>query len=563
MRHSELPKVEGDGAVGTAQRFPEKSHMTDHAPDLRVVPPPAEDPPDPLIGTTLEGRYAIERILGKGGMGLVYEARHVVLNKRLAVKVLKEEVSRDEQVMARFRREAQSASAIGSPHICDVSDFGSLPDGSTYFVMEFLDGPSLSAAIESQRPMDVQRIVDVGMQLCDALGAAHERGIVHRDLKPDNVHLVKQGQRVDFVKVLDFGIAKVGDGGNKKLTQAGQVFGTPHYMSPEQCSGREVDHRTDLYALGVMLYEMATGKVPFDADNLMGVLTKHVYERPIPPREVLPPPASVPPGLEAVILRCLEKQPEARYATMAELKADLARVASGSTPDAVMRSVSGVPRTQMIGERPSAIEMSPATPDALPAETESSKSPVAWIVVAALSLVVLGGGAFAAAFFLFGDDALPASDTTTASTETPEVEPTPEIVPEIAAPPSAETPETPPAAPAAAETISLSSTPEGAQVWTADGVLLGNTPFEIPRPADGERVELELRQAGHEDTSVVLAHLSQPALRITLPPTRQPAARRAPRARPSPVAAPAVRPLAPPAPRPRPTTQESEIINPW
>ncbi|MEC7519392.1 MAG: serine/threonine-protein kinase [Myxococcota bacterium] len=542
--------------------------MTDHAPDLRVVPPPAEEGPDPLLGQTLDGRYAIERILGKGGMGLVYEARHVILGKRLAVKVLKEEVSRDEQVMARFRREAQSASAIGSQHICDVSDFGSLPDGATYFVMEFLDGPSLSAAIEQQRPMDVQRIVDVGMQLCDALGAAHERGIVHRDLKPDNVHLVRQGNREDFVKVLDFGIAKVGDGGNKKLTQAGQVFGTPHYMSPEQCSGREVDHRTDLYALGVMLYEMATGKVPFDADNLMGVLTKHVYERPIPPREVLPPPASVPPGLEAVILRCLEKQPEARYATMGELRADLARIAEGGTPDAVMRSVGGVARTQVIGERPSAIEMAPATPAAV--EAPSGRGGL--IALAILTLVLLGAGAFAAAFFLFGTDDPVAEAPETPTVDAPEVTAPDVTVPDLTGPevtgPEITAPEvTAPegtaetASPAEVETISLTSDPEGAQVWTADGALLGNTPFELPRPAEGERTELELRQPGHQSTAVVLAHRSQAELRVTLPPEAR--ATRRSRTRPERPVAPEVRPLAPAPPRPPPSRNESEIINPW
>src|SRR5690606_748159 len=177
------------------------------------------------------------------------------------------------------------------------------------------DGPSLTTVMQNERPMACERVVRVAQQLCDALGAAHERGIIHRDLKPDNVHLVRHGSRDDFVKVLDFGIAKVGGAADKRLTQAGQVFGTPHYMSPEQCSGREVDHRTDIYALGVMLYEMACGQLPFDADTLMGVLTKHVYEQPVPPHQ-LAPGAQVPPGLEAVILKCLAKNAEERYGSM-------------------------------------------------------------------------------------------------------------------------------------------------------------------------------------------------------------------------------------------------------
>ncbi|MBZ0120880.1 MAG: serine/threonine protein kinase, partial [Sandaracinaceae bacterium] len=309
-------------------------------PTLRMASdaPPPPDVADPMIGQVLDGRYLIEDKLGEGGMGLVYKAKHVILGKRLAIKVLKASVSRDEQVIARFRREAQSASAIGSPHIIDISDFGTMPDGSTYFVMEFLDGLSLTQAMERERPMRPERIVKWAKQVADALGAAHERGIVHRDLKPDNVYLVPQGNEKDFVKILDFGIAKVGSVADKKLTQAGQVFGTPHYMSPEQCAGREVDHRTDIYALGVMLYEAACGQVPFDSDSLMGILTKHVYEQPIPPRE-LPPPIAVPPGLEAVILRCLTKTAEQRYQSMRELHSDLVRIENGSTPDGIPPSI--------------------------------------------------------------------------------------------------------------------------------------------------------------------------------------------------------------------------------
>src|SRR5262245_15494410 len=269
-------------------------------------------------------------------MGIVYKAVHTALGKPLAIKVLRPEVSKNEEIVMRFRQEAQSASQIGNPHIIDISDFGTLADGSTYFAMEFLSGRSLTAALAETR-FDTERTIHVVRQIANALGAAHDIGIVHRDMKPDNVQLLDRGTAKDFVKVLDFGIAKVG-GSTSKLTQAGQVFGTPHYMSPEQCAGTNVDHRTDIYAVGVILYEMATGKVPFDADNLMGILTKHLYETPIAPHE-LAPPVDVAPAMEAVILKCLQKKPEHRYQSMAELGADLNAMERGITPRAVIDKV--------------------------------------------------------------------------------------------------------------------------------------------------------------------------------------------------------------------------------
>lgn len=549
-------------------------------PGLRLVEQSQTEERDANIGQTLDGRYLIERLIGKGGMGLVYQAKHVMLGKRIAVKVLKEEVSNDEEVMARFRREAQSASAIGSQHICDVSDFGTLPDGSTYFVMEYLDGPSLKAALEEENPMPVPRILDIASQLCEALGAAHDRGIVHRDLKPDNIHLVKQGNRDGFVKVLDFGIAKVGGASAKKLTQAGKVFGTPHYMSPEQCSGSEVDHRTDIYAIGVMLYEMSCGRVPFDADNLMGVLTKHVYENPIPPRE-FPPPVQVPPGLEAIILKCLAKQADQRYQTMAELKADLQAVARGETPDAVVHAALGavLPKTQMISSDsvPHLVGTVPGAPSsqfpsAMPAEVEATGSRVGLVIAAVFAMVALAGVAFGAAFFIgFGDEAEAADSVAevTPSGTSPVEEAPPEPAPTVEEPaePADDVPvEAAPAEPTVV-IVTVSSDPAGAEVYGEDGSLLGNTPFELERPARGdEPVRLTLRHAGFEERTVPVSHLSQTSLSIGMSRVRRGGRRGGSGAAAQPVPQPQIRPLAP-APRPPPPRasgrSNSEIISPW
>ena len=289
---------------------------------------------DPYLGFVIDERYRVEAVIGEGGMGVVYLCKHNVIGKRVAMKVLRADLARDQEVTTRFLNEARAASAIGNPHIIDISDFGQLPDGSTYFVMEHLDGDSLTHVIETNQPIPISRILHIARQLGEALAAAHDAGIVHRDLKPDNIILISRGNEKDFVKVLDFGIAKVSTA-EGRLTRVGTVFGTPHYMSPEQAAGTPVDHRGDIYSFGVILYEMASGRVPFDADNFMGILTQHMYKAPVPIRALVPVIQDIPPGLEAIILKCLSKRPEHRYQTMRDLVAELDKVDRGIVPDAV------------------------------------------------------------------------------------------------------------------------------------------------------------------------------------------------------------------------------------
>jgi serine/threonine protein kinase len=283
---------------------------------------------DPLLDTVVAERYRIKRRVGEGGMGVVYEAEHVMLEKRMALKVLSPELSHKKDLVKRFLREAQAASRIGHENIVDITDFGSTPSGTVFFAMEFLEGKDLATVIEEESPLPWSRAKSIVIQICRALGAAHAKGIIHRDLKPENIFLIKRAGRPDFVKVVDFGIAKVtgADEGGRRLTKTGMIFGTPDYMSPEQASGKKPDHRIDIYALGVILYEMVTGKVPFTADSFMGILTKHMFEAPAPPSEACPSGATAR-QIDELILKAMSKERDDRFQSMSAFAAALQQAA--------------------------------------------------------------------------------------------------------------------------------------------------------------------------------------------------------------------------------------------
>jgi serine/threonine-protein kinase len=275
------------------------------------------NPDDPLVGAVLAGRYVVKSRIGEGGMGLVYEGLHRDIDKQVAIKVLRDDLSRRPDVVARFRQEARSASRIGHENIVDISDFGETTRGASYFVMEFLDGEDLANVLGRDVTVEAERACAIVLQCCRALSATHAKGIVHRDIKPENIFLTKRDGVDDFVKIVDFGIAKMSDietdgAPGRKLTKTGMIFGTPEYMSPEQAAGKELDHRVDVYALGIILYECLAGRVPFEGDTFMGVLTQHLFAE-LPPIFEVNPNATVSRELELVIRKALAKDPDDRY----------------------------------------------------------------------------------------------------------------------------------------------------------------------------------------------------------------------------------------------------------
>ena len=309
------------------------------------------EPADMQRLDTTVGNYHLSTILGRGGMGTVYSGEHVYIGKKVAVKVLHPRFAKYEDAVKRFLREARSASSINHPNIVDVTDFGPTPDGGVYFVMEYLEGTSLEDLIEKKGALPLHRALNVSNQMALALAAAHEKGIIHRDLKPDNVMLIrKPGRRdlvrmltpdpgdgattakfviekedeYDFVKILDFGIAKVlhHEESAPGQTLAGAVFGTPEYMSPEAARGAEVDHRADVYSCGVILFDMMTGRPPFEASAAAEVLAMQINKQPPSPREVAPH-LEITEGAEHLVLKAMQKDPTRRHQNMDDFRAEL------------------------------------------------------------------------------------------------------------------------------------------------------------------------------------------------------------------------------------------------
>ncbi len=277
---------------------------------------------DPYIGMEILGQYRIEKKLGEGGMGMVYLADQPAMARKAAIKILRPEIASQEQ-MERFQREAQTLSHIDHPHIIKVYNFGTLPGGELYIAMEFVQGREMDDVLEEEGPMDWKRAVNIIIQAADALMEAHSKGIVHRDLKPENIMLTKRRDTEDFVKVMDFGIAKVLENSEvleSSATVAGVIHGTPQYMSPEQARGEPVDHLSDIYSLGIVLYTMLTGELPIQSNTLVGYIIAHQQDPPVPLSEH---GVQVPKELETILWKMLEKRKEDRIQTMQEVRDSL------------------------------------------------------------------------------------------------------------------------------------------------------------------------------------------------------------------------------------------------
>jgi serine/threonine protein kinase len=285
-----------------------------------------------VLGTVIGGRYYVRKLRGEGGMGRVYEAEHIDIGRRVALKILHPAYSQTPDLVERLRREARAASKISHPNVVDVTDSGTTADGAFFFVMEYLEGIELGELIYREKRLDIRRTLIIGTQICRALQSAHEASVIHRDLKPENVLILKRDGQPNFVKVLDFGIAKSGSeadlkesqGGQRRLTHPGMTMGTPEYMAPEQAAGKPADPRSDVYAVGGLLYEMLTGNAPFEGSNFMEILHKKANSMPPPIATVR---QDVPPQLEAVIMRAMAKDPDQRPPSMEALEKELQNVA--------------------------------------------------------------------------------------------------------------------------------------------------------------------------------------------------------------------------------------------
>jgi serine/threonine-protein kinase len=404
---------------------------------------------DPFLGRSLAGRYRVDRKLGEGGMGAVYAGEHLLIQRPVAIKILHPQLATNADLVRRFLNEARAVTAIRHENIVDVTDMGQLEDGTLFMILELLEGRDFAAAIERGGPLPFVRVLHILDQMCAALEVAHERGIVHRDLKPENVFLIRRGDDPDFVKILDFGIAKILEGDSGVRTKTGLAMGTLHYMPPEQVqAGKDLDHRADIYALGVILFRALGGTFPYDGDT-MAVLLSRILLDPVPPLRTVRPDAPV--ELEAVVTRCLAKRASDRFASCRELRAALRKVAQGlSQPSMAFADTAHASPVPPPSPAPSPAthafaEIERPAPPTEQAPASPRQVPIAMLGLAGLGLVAIAGiGGY------LGWSALATSEPEPVAAPRVDSPPTTEPAP-IAPPPVVRAPVEPPPAPPMAE----------------------------------------------------------------------------------------------------------------
>ena len=381
------------------------------------------------------GAYKIEKLLGEGGMGFVYEATHEVLHRRTAIKFLRPELATHAQIVTRFLQEAKAVNVINHANIINVYDYGDGADGSVYFVMEYLEGETLDDLMKKRRPMTAPLLLHTFGQVAKALAAAHAKQIVHRDLKPVNVYVIAREDNPYFIKLLDFGIAQLrGDGAVQGLTVAGQIMGTPQFMSPEQVAGGTVDARTDVWAFGVMLYKAATGKAPFKGEGF-AELADRILHHPAEKASVAAPEAKIKPELDALIASCLERDLDKRCASIAAAIDGLAKVAKayGLDDESILAAVKAdagaisepLPKMRSAPTRASLAGSVPLYQGAGKAVATEVKKSRSGLIIGIAAVVAIGGGAAGWMMSKSSGGAATSADKPSPTATTPTSTPTP------------------------------------------------------------------------------------------------------------------------------------------
>ncbi len=451
-------------------------------------------PEDPLVGRVIQERFRVEKKLGQGGMGAIYLAEHLLLQKRVAIKCLHAGLASNPEVVRRFKNEAVAASSIGHPNIVEVMDMGRFEDGTFYMVLEYLQGRDFQEDLDRSGAQPVEKVAHIGVQVCAALGAAAKKGIVHRDLKPENVFLTTRHGDADFVKVLDFGISKILDG-TGGATKTGELMGTPYYMAPEQVLGdREISHLADVYALGVILFQALSGDVPFDGNTLAQIIMKIATEE-APPLEQRAP--IVPPPLSRLVARMLSKDPAARPQDFQEVALGLGPFLAPTSPFARAGALEKIDAIPPLAATPPAHHGAAAT-QATQFGTLPAATPQAFAASRTrrwgpgrLSARQKAAGAIGALVLVFTMVWISVDSGAEGSAEVVAEQPVPERV-----------------------RIQISTVPPRAKLFLDDRVL--ENPFDGEFDKDDETHELVVKLDGYEDERRELSFASSAELVIPL-----------------------------------------------